>query len=133
PNSTNNIVIGYATELAPRRGCPPATGSLRGTALGPVRLGMTRARARREFASVSTRGRRDMDFFCLNPTGIRAGYPSPKLLRTLRGAARRVQGKVVLLLTANPYYALRGARPGMRLSAVARRLRVGRGFHIGLN
>jgi hypothetical protein len=133
-SSTSNIVIGYATELAPRPGCPAATGSLHGTGLGPVSLGMRRARARREFASVSTRERREMEFLCLNPIGIRAGYPSPKLLRTLpRGVARRVQGKVVLLLTANPYYALRGARPGTPLSAAARHLGIGRGFHIGLN
>ena len=39
----------------------------------------------------------------------------------------------MLLLTANPYYALRGARPGVRLSAVARHLGVGRGFQVGLN
>jgi len=133
PGATN-IVVGFATELAPRPGCPAATGSLRGSRLGPLRLGMTRAQARHKIAGVSTRGRRDMDFFCLNPIGIRAGYPSHKLLHALaRRTARRIQGKVVLLLTANPYYALRGARPGMQLSVVAHRLRVGRGFHIGLN
>jgi hypothetical protein len=67
-------------------------------------------------------------------TGIRVGYPSPKLLRGLsRSERRRVQGRVVLTLTANPSYALHGVRPGARLRRVARRLRVGRGFRIGLN
>jgi hypothetical protein len=40
---------------------------------------------------------------------------------------------VVLALTANPYYALRGVRPGRRLASVARSLRAGRGFRVGLN
>ena len=44
-----------------------------------------------------------------------------------------MKGRVVLLLTANRHYALRGVRPGARLARVARRLRLGRAFKIGLN
>jgi hypothetical protein len=40
---------------------------------------------------------------------------------------------VVLALTANRFYALRGVRPGTRLATVARHLRVGRSFHVGRN
>jgi hypothetical protein len=118
----------------PRPGCPLATGRLSGTRLGAARLGMSRARIRRAFVSSATRGRRDMDFFCLTPIGIRVGYPSPALLRTLsRSLRNRVRGRVVLALTANRHYALRGVRPGARLIAVAHRLGVGRGFRVGLN
>ena len=75
-----------------------------------------------------------MDFFCLTPIGIRVAYPSRGLLSQLSPAARRrVQGRAELALTANQHYALSGVRPGTRLADVARRLRVGRGFHIGLN
>lgn len=75
-----------------------------------------------------------MDFFCLAGFGIRVGYTSPALLRSLPRAERsRVRGRVVLALTGNRYYALRGVRRGRRLARVARRLRVGKGFHIGLN
>lgn len=75
-----------------------------------------------------------MDFFCTTANGIRTGYASPALLRSLsRAQRRRVQGRVILALTANPYYALRGVRQGTRLAAVARRLRVGPGFQVGLN
>ena len=117
-----------------RAGCPRSTGRLSGRTLGLVRLGTTRTAARRVFRRSSNRGRRYMDFFCLTPNGVRVGYPSPKLLRTVtRRERRREQGKVVLALSANPHYALRGVRPGARLAAVARRLKTGAAFHIGLN
>jgi hypothetical protein len=44
-----------------------------------------------------------------------------------------VRGRIVIALTANPFYALDGARPGMRVAAVARRLKLGKRLHIGLN
>ncbi len=114
--------------------CASPSGRLAGTSLGPLRLGMTRATARSRFLRSSTRGRRFMDFFCSTSNGIRAGYPSPALLRTLsRAERRRVQGRVILALTADRYYALRGVRPGARLARVSRRLRLGPGFTIGLN
>jgi hypothetical protein len=54
----------------------------------------------------------------LVPTGIRAGYPSPRLLRSLPPRTRaRISGRVILRLTASPYYALRGVRPGATLRA----------------
>jgi S-formylglutathione hydrolase FrmB len=124
--------VTIARAVAP--GCAPATGRLRGSRLGPVALGMTRTRARSTFTRVSTRGRRDMDFFCLNASGIRAGYPSRALLRTLSAGERhRIRGRVVLVLTASTHYALRGVRPGIRVAVIARRLRVGKPFHIGRN
>jgi len=114
--------------------CPQASGRLAGGRLGRLYLGMTRSRARHLLRRFSTRGRRYMDFFCLTPIGIRAGYPSPQLLRRLApGARRRVSRRLVIALTANPHYTLRGVRPGRRLAAVARRLHTGRGFQIGLN
>jgi hypothetical protein len=120
--------------LATRPGCPRATGRLGGIQLGPVRLGMTHAQARRAFVHSSTRGRRYMDFFCLTPTGIRVGYASPWLLERLPRPERgRLWGRVVWTSTSNPFYALRGVHPGTRLATVARRLRTGAPFHIGLN
>ncbi len=134
PLKINLAGCGGTHTIPVRPGCPGATGGLNGVSLGSARLGLTRARVRRAFRRSSNRGRRYMDFFCLTPNGIRAGYPAPKLLRALSPAERRrVQGRVVLVLTANPHYALRGVRPGARLEAVARRLRIGARFQIGLN
>lgn len=114
--------------------CARPSGRLAGRSLGPVTLGMTRAHARKLFVRFSPRTRHYTDFFCPAHNGIRVGYASPALLRGLpHDEQRRVRGRAVLLLTSNRYYALRGVRPGMRLATVARRLRVGRGFHVGLN
>ena len=74
---------------APRPGCPLATGRLSGTTLGLVRLGFTRARARRAYTHSSDRGRRYEDFFCLTPTGVRVGYASAKLLSLLSRSPAR--------------------------------------------
>ncbi len=115
-------------------GCPYATGRLRGKTLGLVRLGMTRAQARRAYKHNSDRGKRYEDFFCLTPIGVRVGYASPKLLKTLPAGQRaHVQGRVVWASTSNRFYSLHGVRPGARLAVAARRLRIGHGFHVGLN
>lgn len=123
-----------APGTAPSLGCPRATGRLSGTRLGLVTLGMTRARVRRRYAHSSDRGKRFEDFFCLTPIGVRVGYASPKLLRTLAPAERRqLAGRVVWASTSNPYYALRGVRPGMTVGAARKHLVLVAPFRIGLN
>lgn len=114
--------------------CQKATGRVTGRTIGRLKLGMKRDRARKLFVHWSGRGRRDMDFYFICPNGIRAGYPSPALLRSLSKRERRaVNGRAVLLLTANRHYALHGVKPGRRLAQVAHRLHVGRAYKIGLN
>ena len=123
-----------SVPFGPNVPCTRAPGFVAGSSLGPVRLGMTRTQVRRLFPSFSTRHYRYMDFFCAAVNGIRVGYPSGALLRKLsRIDRRRVQGRAVLVLTANPSYALERVHPGDRLATVARRLKVGRRFQIGLN
>ncbi len=130
----DNGVWPSGTGPAARAGCPAATGRLAGTSLGPVRLGMTRARARRAFAHSTTRGHRNMDFFCLTPNGIRVAYPSSGMLGKLSPKLRRqVRGRVILALTANRHYSLNGVKPQTKLAKVKGRLRPGRGFHVGAN
>jgi hypothetical protein len=75
-----------------------------------------------------------MDFYCLSGGGLRAGYPSAKLLRSLAGRQRRsLAGRIVLALTADRFYSFRGVRPGTRLAAASRVLHPKPGFRIGLN
>jgi hypothetical protein len=95
------------------RACTRGSGRIRHGRLGPVALGMTRARVRRLFPSFATRGRLYMDFLCPQHLGIRVGYPSPRLLGALSPRARaRVRGRAILLLTADPRFSLGGVHPG---------------------
>jgi hypothetical protein len=97
PSSIELPLIPQQTEttvpVAPKTalGCPAASGRLSGTKLGPARLGLTRKQVRKAFpdsSTSSTRGRAYMDFFCLSRSGIRVGFPSPALLRSLPRAKR---------------------------------------------
>ena len=125
---------GSGASPAPRPGCPLATGRLSGTTLGLVRIGFTRARARRAYTKSSDRGRRYEDFFCLTPTGVRVGYASPKLLTVLSRRQRaHVRGRVVWASTSSRFYSLRGIRPGASVTAARKALRLGAPFHVGLN
>ena len=130
----SNIFFDHIRLNSPTPGCPRATGTLAGKRLGLVALGMTRAQARRAYARSSDRGKRYEDFFCLTPIGVRVGYASPKLLRTLPRRERgRFRGRVVWASTSNPFYTLRGVRPGSTLAAARRHLRLTGPYHIGLN
>jgi hypothetical protein len=123
-----------SAPFGPRPGCPSATGRLSGQTLGLVKLGMTRAQARRAYTHSSDRGRRYEDFFCLTPIGVRVGYAAPALLKTLRASERkRHQGRVVWVSTADPFYAVRGVRPGATLASARKHLKLTGRFHIGVN
>jgi hypothetical protein len=118
----------------PVKGCPPGTGRVAGNTLGPARLGMTRREAHHTFSRSKTRGLDYEEFFCLTPIGVRVGYASPKLLRTLaRGEQNRLRGRVVWISTSNPIYAVGGVRPGATLRAAELMLPSGNLFHVGLN
>jgi hypothetical protein len=115
--------------------CPQPAGSLRRGTLGPLKLGMKRTAARRRLPRFGVT-HNDFDSFCLYAGwGIRVGYPPAGLLRSLPASERgAVTGRIVLALTANPYYALDGVRPGAKLTKhLVRRLKLGDMFRIGLN
>ncbi len=114
--------------------CQRPSGRVHGRTLGPVRLGMTRRDARKRFPRLSLRGRRYMDFFCPSRQGIRVGYATPVLLRTLARHKRAgYRGRAVLILTAARHFQIRGVHPDTSLARVAKRLGVGRGFSVGRN
>jgi beta-glucosidase len=128
-----SVTVASGSDTVPYS-CYSPSGSLTGTQLGPLRLGMLRRTVRGHFVDRPRRSRSDMDFFCAGRRGVRAGYPSATLLRSLSRSQRRSDSRrAVLILTANHYFALRGARPDTRLAKVARRLHVGQPFVVGLN
>ena len=113
--------------------CAAPTGRIAGRSLGPVSLGMTRARARKAFPRVSTRGRPNMDFFCPTNGYIRVGYASAGLLRGHSARQRRtLSGRVVLAVTGNGHFAAHGIRHGTPLAVARRRLHLTR-YGVGLN
>jgi hypothetical protein len=115
-------------------GCPTATGRLSGDTLGLVKLGMTRAQVVSKYARRSARGTRDWDYFCASPIGVRVAYASNALLHTLSTQQQSaVRGRVVLALTANPFYALEGVRPGTSLRAAAKTLHTTAVMRVGAN
>jgi hypothetical protein len=116
------------------RACNRGSGRVGHGRVGPAALRMTRARVRKMFPSFATRGRLYMDFLCPQHLGIRVGYPSPKLLSSLPAATRRlIDGRAILILTANPRYSLRGVRPGSTLRMARRRARLSAPYRVGAN
>ncbi len=130
PATSGAVIVALPNTL----GCPKPFGTLRGSHLGPLRLGMTRVAARRTLPRFGVT-HNNFDNFCLYAGwGIRAGYPSAALLRSLPGRRRgAVRGRIILALTANPFFALHGVRPGARVSAVRHRLHLGKAIRIGSN
>ena len=117
------------------KGCPGATGSLTGSRMGLIHLGMTQAQARRAYSHHTDRGKQYEDFFCLTPIGVRVGYASPKLLKTLPSAEQKhLKGTVVWASTSNPHYALDGVRAGESVATATAQLDdTAPPLHIGLN
>jgi sugar lactone lactonase YvrE len=110
--------------------CPKPAGRLSGATLGPVRLGLTRARARRLLPGFSRHGR-NSDAFCLaGGQGILVGYSAARVRGKHSGTK---PGRIIVALTANPYYIVRGVKPGTRVSIAGRRLGLAKPIHIGRN
>lgn len=114
--------------------CPPPSGRLAGRRLGPVSLGMPPGQVQHVLPLLVWKRGIWEDFCVQGHPGIRVAVPSVRLMRSLpRPARRQVSGRVIIALTANPYYSLRGIRPGVRVAKVARSLHLGRPYHVGLN
>jgi hypothetical protein len=134
PTTTPPTIIPPIVVPVVTPGHPNPTGTLAGRTLGPLLLGMTRAQARGQYTHSSSHDRRYEDCFTLTGGQVCVGFASPSLFRTLSSRWRRtLQGRVVLALTANTYYALRGVRPGASLRTAAKKLHTGPAIHVGLN
>jgi hypothetical protein len=132
--STQATSPGIQVPVPFKRGCPAATGTVSGTTIGLARLGMTQHQARHAYTHSSNRGFQFKDFFCLTPFGIRVGYASPKLLKTLpRHQRRRLAGRVVWISTDNARYAIKGIRAGATLTTARLALPHGDYFRVGKN
>ena len=130
------VPAGTPKPPAPPR-CPVATGSLHGSVLGPLRLGLTQAAARARLPRYVIGGRTGgvADVFCLRPIGIRALYATPAVVRGLPArAGARLVGRVALLMSADPRYAFDRVHPGAPARALNRlRPRLLGAYALGVN
>lgn len=109
------------------KGCPAATGTVKGTFLGSVSLGMTRKTARRSLRRSKVRKLRYRDVFCMTPYGVQGGYGYTKTLGPLSARQQvKTTGRIVLLLTTNARYTVDGIRVGATLSAAQGALKLTR-------
>jgi len=134
PATEEPVVVTPPVSTPIPDGCPAPTGRISGETLGLFALRMTRAAARETLPRFDIT-ENNFDNFCLaGGWGIRTGYPSAQLLRSLsRTVQAAVTGRVVLALTANPYYVLRGIRPGATQDAAISAVRDAKVFHVGVN
>jgi hypothetical protein len=114
--------------------CPKPSGEISGFSVGPLALGMTQATARGILHRFEVTRNRFDDFCLFGGWGIRVAYPSARLLAPLAPTRRHtLTQRIVIALTANPFYALDGVAPGASLQAARAKLRLSQVFHIGLN
>jgi isoquinoline 1-oxidoreductase alpha subunit len=120
------------TSATPTPGCPLVSGTLRGERLGKVKLGMTRAQARRAFAKSKKTSSAHIDSFCLTPAGVRVGYATPAVLKTLPEHERaKYEGRVIWASTTSTFYSLHGVRAGTTLKEAHRLLKLTGPLHVG--
>ena len=133
-STSSSTSTGVTIPISNVQACRRPTGQLSGTTLGPITLGLSRARARRLLPRFKIRSYHT-DNFCLSGGwGIRVGYASARLLGSTANAGKAaISGRVTLALTANPFYALRGVKPGTRLGTAAHRLKSGGAIKLGRN
>ena len=130
-NSTQTLYLLIPPLTATR--CADPTGALNATTLGAVTLGATRARTHQMLPRFTVRSYHT-DNFCLSGgQGVRVGYASARLLGTSSTARQTITATVVLALTANRFYTLRGVRPGARLSTAAHQLKLAAPIRWGAN
>lgn len=104
-------------------GCPAARGRVSATGIGPLKLGDTLRRARAAARHSSYHSSAHSDLFCFTPLGIRVGYASAQLSRSLHDRAGT--GRVVWISTASAYYSIDGIRRGATLAAARKALDLG--------
>jgi hypothetical protein len=127
--------VGGGSELISASGCLNTDATLTGRQLGPARLGRTLAAQRAIFQGANRQTRANLDRFCAEGGGnFRIGYPTPRLSKTLsRALARKVKGRVVIVLTSSRRFSLAGIEVGDTTAQARRRLAREKAFRIGSN
>jgi Secretory lipase len=103
------------TTTTTRSRCRLGAALVHGTALGPARLHMTRARARHAFGRRGVSHGAYIQVFC-GAAGVRVGYATPAEMGTIAASRRRgLRGHLVWAVTTNSRYVLHDVRDGYSL------------------
>ncbi len=134
PSSCSTVTKGNSIAPLPIP-CPFAGGRLHGHTLAGVQLGETRRGVRRAHRGhVASRGHRNEQFLCLQPSSVRVVYPNAKVLAKMPSGDRAaMRGRVAWVSSADSRYALRHVRAGTKLASARRRLHLGQPFRVGKN
>jgi hypothetical protein len=112
--------------------CDKPSGKLTTSKVGPLALGETRAAARKALKHFRAQSPSIDDFCLFGGWGIRAGYPSAKLLAQFR-QSKKLARRIVLALTANIHYSVNGVTQGSTIKQASKKLKLGKVHHIGKN
>jgi Glucodextranase, domain B len=124
----------YMPPVIHHQSCPSPTDRLAAATVGPISLGLTRAHVRTLMPHFAVRNGHSDNFCLAGGWGIRVGYPPLGVLTSMpRDRRMDLRNTIVLALTANPFYAFDGVRPGMFVSTAATRLKLGKPLHLGPN
>ncbi|MGO9900314.1 MAG: hypothetical protein ACLP0J_11600 [Solirubrobacteraceae bacterium] len=129
PSSGSTGATGTTGVLVPvttTAQCPKPSGRLTATKLGKISLGLTRTQTLRLMPWLSSGGRNGFDTLCLfGNAAIRVAYASKTITGLLPESQRRkLAGMSVIALTSSNFYALKGIRPGTRVKALVKQLRL---------
>ena len=139
PTTTTTAITTTTTAPTPARTTAPTvfpqdTGGQSGTHLGALSLGMTRTAA--DLADPFTRlwALPNQTDFRFTPVGIRVGYASRTLLRTIPTSQREaLANRVIWISTSAPRYRVDGIRVGATVARVERVIANCNRFTVGEN
>jgi sugar lactone lactonase YvrE len=114
-----------------RASCRAATGTLTGSSIAQMRLGLTRSQAHR--LGPHRKGRYGFERYCLTGGAVRIAYTTKSLLNLNKGITGQRTGRVALALTGNRHYRTHGIQTRMTVTAARKRLLLGQGLVIGKN
>jgi hypothetical protein len=114
-----------------RASCPAAVGTITGSSVAQMRLGLTRSQTHRLGPHRKTHY--GFERYCLTGGAVRIAYTNKSLLKLNAGITGQRTGRVALALTGNRHYSTHGIQTRMTVTAARKRLLLGRGLVIGKN
>jgi hypothetical protein len=130
----HTVLVRAGHSYLARAAYPAPNGKITDTDLGSVTLAQPRTDALAAYPFGTSRGFSEKYYFKLSDGGIRIGFASPQLLRTLPTALQgQLRDRVVWASTWSGYYAIRGIRVRASLASVQQALPGGQLIEVGSN